>query len=143
MTCFDSVKPIRDQIEALVRSAWSLDSTDRVIYGRPRGDESDTYPFVSIRLDSIARAFDGVRSVTETMAFEMLGVFEIDPGVIVADAALVKARALSEALLGYTGWGVLGGYMPEVPMVEFPDMELADKAFAVSVRFQVLTDQTQ
>lgn len=138
----DGIKDIRDQIEATLRLAWTFDATDRVIYGRPPGDESENYPVAIIRLDSVPRAFNGVRSVTETMAFEIEGHFEKQNGEILEDVKLEKARAGGEALLS-ASWSALGGYMPQITGVTFAEDELSDAFYGVGLRFEILTDIAQ
>lgn len=138
----DGVKQIRDQVKDVLRLAWTLSQDDRLVLGSPVGDESENYPVVIVRLDSVPRAFNGIRSVTETMAFDCEGHFEIENGEVLEDIKVDRAQAAGEALLS-ANWETLGGYMPQVTNVTFAEDEMSNAYYGVGLRFEILTDIEQ
>jgi hypothetical protein len=69
------IKPGRDRIEEALRTAWSFDATDRVIYGEPDQDETTNRPYAVISTQT-SREFTGIRIVTETHTFTICGHFD-------------------------------------------------------------------
>lgn len=136
----DGVKEIRNKIKDIVRQAWQMDDSERVILERPRGEETDL-PFASI-VTNTSRSMNGVRSVENRMAFEITGYFDYDTGLVIADEQLDRHEEVGQALLDFD-WETLGGYMPQVTDCEYPDQEIDKPHYAAKVVFTLLTDTTQ
>jgi hypothetical protein len=137
----ESIQPIRDQLKDIVRDAWDFADANRVVIGRPRGEENEL-PIATIQLTSVARDMTGLHIVTERMEFEIAGEWLLEDGEVLEDLKLDKAADLGEAILDFD-WNSLGGYLPQVGAVTFGDDDFESGSYALSLSFSVLTDVEQ
>lgn len=136
----DALETLCEALVADVIAAWGVASAD-ISLNAP--DEANkTVPQAIISCESVAREFNGVRSVRETYDFEITGLFARVSGERLALSQGVQGAALGARLVATATYAGIG-YAPQVTAVDLPAAAPEDSAYAVTVHFRVSTDVEQ
>lgn len=90
-------EPIVDRISELITQAWSV---TEIHIGRPREQQTQTYPYAVIELEGgqIERERVGPQSTVERYTFRITGVFDEPTGEVGEKVMIRKAKALGVLL---------------------------------------------
>lgn len=134
----DKVIPARDLGIEAVRQAWQFDPDDPFGTGKSIVPET-RLPRGEALIPKVPRAFDGGRSVEETMPIVFVGYFPWTEGSDVDAEKVAKGKVAGEALVA-ANWRDLGCYSPQVDSVDFEDIEADEPFYIVAISFSVKTD---
>lgn len=88
-------EPIVDRISELITQAWSV---TEIHVGRPREQQTQTYPYAVIALDGEIERERTVKITMERYTFRITGVFDEPTGEVGEKVMIRKAKALGVLL---------------------------------------------